>query len=72
MQVKITYKIYEYRRKQNMSLRTLSEKTGISRAHINNIENNLTHPTIYVLVLLAIALNTTPARLYTVSIIKDK
>lgn len=72
MKVEITYKIHRYRTKQNMSLRELSAKSGISRAHINNIENNLVHPTVYTLVLLAHALNTNPSHLYTVSIIKDK
>lgn len=72
MQIQINYKIYDYRRKQNMSLRDLAEKTGISKSQISRVENNQMHPTIYVLVLLAIALDTTPAHLYTVSLIRDK
>ena len=72
MKIKITYNVYKYRAKQNMSLRELSAKSGISRAHINNIENNLVHPTVYTLVSLAYVLSVNLTHLFTVSIIKDK
>lgn len=36
-------KVWFYRMKQNMSLRELSRKTGISVANLDKIENDNTH-----------------------------
>lgn len=60
----IKYKIHEYRIKKNMTLTELAEKSGVSRANINKIENNLNHPSVYTLCLIADALNVQPYQLY--------
>lgn len=62
--MKIIYKVYEYRNKSNMTLRELEQKSGISRATINNIENNVVNPTVEVICRLAIALDCSPADLF--------
>lgn len=36
-------KIWYYRTKQNMTLRDLSRKTGISVSNLDKIENDMTH-----------------------------
>lgn len=50
--------IYEARQRKNMSLRTLSEKTGISKTTLNNIENQTVSPTLEQLKLIAVVLDT--------------
>lgn len=69
MKIKITYKIYEARKEQGLSVRDLEKLSDVSRSQINKVENNLGHPTVYVLCKLAIALNVKPSELYTVSIL---
>ncbi len=46
-----------FRNRKRLSLRELSEMTGISKSVINSIERGLTSPTIYQLHLLSEALN---------------
>lgn len=70
--IQVTYKIYEYRTKKNMSVRELSELSGVSKSQINRIENNLTHPTVNTLCQIAYALNVQPVRLFVVSHICEK
>lgn len=70
--IKITYRIYEERTKQNLSVRQLAAKSGVSKTLINNIENGKTHPTVYTLCLLSLALNVSPCSLFEVSLIVDK
>lgn len=67
MEIKVTYNIYEIRKAQGLSVRGLAEISGVSKSQINKIENNLGHPTVYVLCKLAIALNVKPSELFTVS-----
>ena len=62
--MKIVYKVYDYRTKANMTLRELEEKSGISRATINNIENDIANPTVEVICQLAIALDCSPYDLF--------
>lgn len=64
IKLKIIYKVYDYRIKANMTLRELEEKSGISRATINNIENNLANPSVEVICKLAIALDCSPCDLF--------
>jgi transcriptional regulator with XRE-family HTH domain len=47
----------EIRKQKRMTLRSLSILSGVSRTHINNIENGETSPTIDVLCRLSHALN---------------
>lgn len=55
MKVKILLK--EIRTKKNISLRKLENMTGISKSHLNYIENNEKEPTISILVRIALALD---------------
>lgn len=57
--------IYEARQRKNMSLRTLSEKTGISKTTLNNIENQTVSPTLEQLKLIAVVLDTKITVLFT-------
>lgn len=57
--------IYEARTRKNMSLRTLAEKTGISKTTLNNIENQTVSPTLEQLKLIAVTLDTKITALFT-------
>ncbi|MGN0251984.1 MAG: helix-turn-helix domain-containing protein [Oliverpabstia sp.] len=70
--LKITYRIYEERKKKNLSVRKLAEKSGVSKTHISDIENGNTHPTVYTLCLLSLALGVDPCSLFILSDISDK
>ena len=62
--VQVTYRVYEERTKRGMSTRDLEKLSGVSKTHINAIENNKTHPTVYTLLLLAAAMHVAPQRLF--------
>ena len=49
-----------------MTLSMLSKKSGVSRTHINDIENNLKSPSLFVMVRLAKALDVEVTELYKV------
>ena len=71
--MKIIYHIYELRAEKNMSVRQLAELSGVSKTQINDIENGNTHPTVYTLCLLSLALKVSPYQLFTLlSDIPDK
>lgn len=50
--------IYDARKSKDISLRELSDLTGIGSSTLNRIENKITSPTLDQLELIAIALNT--------------
>lgn len=50
--------IYDARKSKDISLRELSNLTGIGSSTLNRIENKITSPTLDQLELIAIALNT--------------
>lgn len=56
--------IYEQRMKKHISLRELSEETGIGKTTLNNHENGKTSPTLEQLEKIAIALNVKMSDLY--------
>lgn len=62
--MKIIYKVYDYRIKADMTLRELEDKSGVSRATINNIENGIGNPTVDVICRLSIALKCSPYDLF--------
>lgn len=64
MRVEILVK--EVREKGNVSLKKLSEKSGISTTHINDIENNIKSPSLLVMIRLAKALDVEITELYRV------
>lgn len=64
MHVEILVK--QVREKGNVSLKRLSEKSGISTTHINDIENNIKSPSLFVMIRLAKALDVEITELYKV------
>lgn len=72
--MKIVYHIYELRDAKNMSIRRLSELSGVSKTQISDIENGKTHPTVFTICLLSLALDVSPYQLFTLilSDISDK
>ncbi len=64
MHVEILLK--EKRKERNLTLAQLSERTGISTTHINDIENNIKEPSISMMVRIAKALDLKIEDLYKV------
>ena len=58
--------IKEVRHNKKVTLNRLSEKSGISSTHINDIENNIKSPSLFVMIRLAKALNVEITELYKV------
>ena len=56
----------QVRQKKNVTLNRLSEKSGISTTHINDIENNIKGPSLVVMIQLAKALDVDITELYKV------
>lgn len=56
----------QVRQKKNVTLNKLSEKSGISTTHINDIENNIKGPSLVVMIQLAKALDVDITELYKV------
>ena len=56
----------QVRQKKNMTLNKLSEKSGVSSTHINDIENNIKNPSLFVMVRLSKALDVEITELYKV------
>ncbi len=55
--MKIYYKVYEKRDEKGLTLRELSDISGISKSEINRIENQKSHPTLYTLLKIAKSLD---------------
>lgn len=64
MNVEILLK--QVRNKKKVTLNKLSEKSGISKTHINDIENNVKSPSLFVMIRLAKALDVEITELYKV------
>lgn len=64
--MKIEIKLKELRKQKNITLSELAKMTGISKSHLNYIENGIKEPTISVLVLIAKALNVKIDELYVI------
>ena len=64
MHVEILVK--DVRERNNVSLQKLSDKSGISTTHINDIENNIKSPSLLVMIRLAKALDVEITELYKV------
>lgn len=56
----------QVRQKKKITLNKLSEKSGISSTHINDIENNLKSPSLFIMIRLAKALDVEITELYKV------
>lgn len=66
LQVRVEILVKEVRKAQGKTLKELSFKSGISTTHINDIENNLKSPSLYVMVRLSNALQVKITELYKV------
>ena len=64
IKLKIIYKVYDYRTKANISVRELSQISGVGKSTINRIESDSANPTVEVICRLAIALNCSPYDLF--------
>lgn len=64
--MKVEILVKDIRREKNISLKKLSNKSGVSTTHINDIENNIKSPSLYIMIRLAKALNVDITRLYKV------
>lgn len=64
MRVEILLK--QVRQKKKITLKKLSEKSGVSTTHINDVENNLKSPSLFVMIQLAKALDVEITELYKV------
>ncbi len=58
--------VKEIRQEKHISLEKLSNRSGVSTTHINDIENNIKSPSLYVMVRLAKALEVGITELYKV------
>lgn len=64
MNVEILLK--QVRQNKNITLNRLSERSGISTTHINDIENNIKSPSLFIMIRLAKALDVEITELYKV------
>ena len=64
--MRIEILVKELRKNNNLTLGQLAERTGVSKSHINDIENGLKEPGLSVLVRLAKALDVQVTELYRV------
>jgi len=62
----IKFKIKEIRESKGISLNQLSEMSGVSGTHINDIERGEKEPTLSVLIKIAVALDVDERQLYEV------
>ncbi len=56
----------QVRQEKNITLNKLSEKSGVSTTHINDIENSIKSPSLFVMVRLSKALDVEITELYKV------
>ncbi len=64
--MKVEILLKEIRQERNINLKKLSKKSGVSTTHINDIENNIKSPSLYVMIRLAKALEVDITKLYKV------
>ncbi len=64
--MRIEILVKQVRTERNMTLGKLADKSGVSRTHINDIENNLKSPSLFVMIKLARALDVEITELYKV------
>lgn len=65
MTVKITMRIREIRKAKGLTIAELSNISGVSIAHISEIETGKQQPTLHILCLIAIALDAGIEELFT-------
>ena len=62
--MRIEILVKDIRRQKHINLNELSKISGVSKTHINDIENNIKSPSLYVMVRLAKALKVEITELY--------
>lgn len=72
LQIKVTYKIRSARKERGMTLKELSNLSGVSISEINDIERNLHDATVTTLCYIAVALGVKPQELFVVELIDKK
>lgn len=65
MKAEISLKVREMRKAQGLTIKDLSQRSGVSISYISELENGKKNISLEVLILLAVGLNTTPEKLYT-------
>lgn len=65
MEVKIKVLVRAARKKKGLSIEELSKLSGVSIAHISDVENQKSIPTLQILCQLAVALDIPAHKLYT-------
>lgn len=66
MIMRIEILLKQVREKKRITLNRLAEKSGVSKTHINDIENNLKSPSLVIMVQLSKALDVDITELYKV------
>lgn len=64
MKVIVKFHIKEVREKKGISIRRLAELSGVNKSYISDIESGRRMPTVYILCVLAAALEVQPAELF--------
>lgn len=64
--MQVIIRLREVRLEKNMTIRELSRKTGISKSHLNYIENGDREPTLSMIIRIALALGIEEKQLYEV------
>ena len=67
-QFTIEYHLYEFRDQAGLTDRGLAELSGISKTQINQIEDGKANPTLRTICILSLALDVTPADLFSILI----
>lgn len=64
----VSYYVYDLRARKGLSLKDLSDLSGLSKSHINDIENGNKSPTVNTLCRLSLALEVSPYDLFDITI----
>jgi transcriptional regulator with XRE-family HTH domain len=64
MDIKVKYRVYEFRVKKGYSCRELAERSGVSKSMINLIEDDKSNPSVRTICKLAAALKVSPYDLF--------
>lgn len=67
-QFEIEYHLYQFRTEAGLTDRGLAELSGISKTQINQIEDGKANPTLRTICILSLALNVSPADLFSIHV----
>ncbi len=69
MEIIVKSNLKSVRNAKGMSVRKLAELSGCSNSYISDIENGYANPTIYIICVLAVALEVRPEELFSYEVI---